>query len=407
MDIKDFILISGGMLIMLVVAHGFWIAYRAKREPYRIDIVPDLVSEDVDDMERLRGELPNGGSRVLRRIDAALIPEQDALDLQAPADGTPTLMDVASSVTGEVRERISEKVRKPRVFQAPPRPTELQDTLPLEDDDRRQPENTRREPSLVEPVHRSSDAQEKRRSAEPQTLAAKAAEEEAGPNHPHGKTTRMGTEVDSDDGVRVRQAPTTPSRVAGVKLMTERRPQHRSSASVGAGSSQNAQPVLDGAGEGTLARHKDREGPELDRTVQELLIVNVVACRGHKFCGEDIVRALRGQGLRYGDMNIFHRLDAMSKAKQFSVANMLEPGHFDLSDLAGMGSPGMSFFLQLPGPEDATDAFSDMIATAQQVALQLGGELRDEQMRAMTGQAQEHMRQRIAEFARRKLSIRA
>ena len=48
MDIKDFILISGGMLIVLVVAHGFWIAYRAKREPYRIDIVPDLVSEDVD-----------------------------------------------------------------------------------------------------------------------------------------------------------------------------------------------------------------------------------------------------------------------------------------------------------------------------------------------------------------------
>ncbi len=31
-DIKDFILIGGGLLIAAVVAHGFWIAWRARRE---------------------------------------------------------------------------------------------------------------------------------------------------------------------------------------------------------------------------------------------------------------------------------------------------------------------------------------------------------------------------------------
>ena len=83
------------------------------------------------------------------------------------------------------------------------------------------------------------------------------------------------------------------------------------------------------------------------------------------------------------------------------------PDTLDLSDLETLASPGMSFFMQLPGPEDATDAFDDMMTTAQNVAFQLGGELRDEQMSVMTGQTREHMRQRIADFARRRLSIRA
>ena len=65
MDIKDFILIGGGILIAMVIGHGFWIAIRAKRETLRMDIVPDLIpDDDIDDIERFRGELPNGPARV-------------------------------------------------------------------------------------------------------------------------------------------------------------------------------------------------------------------------------------------------------------------------------------------------------------------------------------------------------
>ena len=42
MDIKSLILIGGGLLIAAVIGHGFWIAWRSRREPYRLDIVPDL-----------------------------------------------------------------------------------------------------------------------------------------------------------------------------------------------------------------------------------------------------------------------------------------------------------------------------------------------------------------------------
>ena len=66
-DIKDFILIGGGLLIAAVVAHGFWIAWRERRQDLRIDIKPDLIpEEEVPEIERLRGRLP-GPREILKR----------------------------------------------------------------------------------------------------------------------------------------------------------------------------------------------------------------------------------------------------------------------------------------------------------------------------------------------------
>ena len=74
MDIKDFILIVGGLLIVAVLMHGFWIAWRARREPLQLEIVPELIPQDHDEMDRFRGELPNGGAR-------PATPEQVAMEL--------------------------------------------------------------------------------------------------------------------------------------------------------------------------------------------------------------------------------------------------------------------------------------------------------------------------------------
>ena len=48
-----------------------------------------------------------------------------------------------------------------------------------------------------------------------------------------------------------------------------------------------------------------------------------------------------------------------------------------------------------------------MLKVARDLALRLGGELKDEQRSVMTGQTVEHYRQRIAEFCRRRMSMRA
>ena len=64
MDIKSWILLVGTALIVAVVCHGFWTAYRSRRSDMRMEIEADIPQGDLDEMVLLRGELPNGGARV-------------------------------------------------------------------------------------------------------------------------------------------------------------------------------------------------------------------------------------------------------------------------------------------------------------------------------------------------------
>lgn len=158
-----------------------------------------------------------------------------------------------------------------------------------------------------------------------------------------------------------------------------------------------------------------RNNPQLE----ELLILGVMAKPEAPFGGDALVAALRGQGLKYGDMGIFHRLDGGkgagkdagigagkdgSEERLFSVANALEPGTFDLSDLEGLQSPGLTFFMQLPVPGDALETLDDMVLSARTVAAALGGDVKDDTMSALTGQTIEHMKQRIADYALKQLT---
>jgi cell division protein ZipA len=116
---------------------------------------------------------------------------------------------------------------------------------------------------------------------------------------------------------------------------------------------------------------------------------------------------LRANGLRYGDMNIFHRVEPTSRVHQYSVANIIEPGTFDMAEVDELRTPGLCFFMRLPGPEQPVEAFEDMHRVARDVAERLGGELKDERRSVLTGQTVEHYRHRVAEFCRRRMSMRA
>ena len=161
------------------------------------------------------------------------------------------------------------------------------------------------------------------------------------------------------------------------------------------------------ADEANETKDARRNSPKLE----ELLILGVMAKPEAPFGGAALVAALRGQGLKYGDMGIFHRLGAgevagqdASEERLFSVANALEPGTFDLSDLEGLQSPGLTFFMQLPIPGDALETLDDMVLSARTVAAALGGDVKDDAMSALTGQTIEHMKQRIADFALKQLT---
>ena len=168
-------------------------------------------------------------------------------------------------------------------------------------------------------------------------------------------------------------------------------------------------PVEDGLGRPEHLEPVGDQSEEIIETgdVQELIVLNVLAPTGTSYHGRSLVEAMQSQSLKYGDMNIFHRVDQKTKTKLFSVANALEPGTFDLSDLDDFQSSGVTFFMQLPAPNDPSIIFDLMLNTARNLVLELGGSLKDEQMSVLTGQTVEHMRQRIADFSRRRMSLRA
>ncbi|WOJ96035.1 cell division protein ZipA [Congregibacter brevis] len=140
----------------------------------------------------------------------------------------------------------------------------------------------------------------------------------------------------------------------------------------------------------------------------EVIILHVMSRDSEGFSGKDILEILLACDLRFGDMNFFHRHEQQAGRGpiQFSVANMLQPGVFDIDNMDAMLTRGLVFFITLPGPEDMTQAFDYMLETARVVARNLGGELLDESRSVLTTQAVEHSRQQIRELERRLLAQR-
>ena len=167
--------------------------------------------------------------------------------------------------------------------------------------------------------------------------------------------------------------------------------------------------------EPTVPRHdhlfKVRRAPaeESDRTPQapagldQVVVIWVVAKAGERFGGNDLVKALADNGLKYGNDALFRKFDVDSGEELFSVVNGLEPGTFDLSDLEALSTPRVVMLLSLATTTSGPTAFSAMLDAAQDIAISLGGELKDENMGSMTAQTIEHCRQRISDFKRKSL----
>lgn len=147
---------------------------------------------------------------------------------------------------------------------------------------------------------------------------------------------------------------------------------------------------------------QERE-PAAQRPVLEVIVFHLIARRPDRFDGKAMLALMLESGLRYGEMNIFHRHREVrgDEELQFSVANAVEPGTFDIDTMEEQEFAGITFFLKLPGPHDALGALDRMLAIGKRMADELDGELKDEQHSVLTPQTMEHLRQRVQEFERR------
>ncbi len=148
------------------------------------------------------------------------------------------------------------------------------------------------------------------------------------------------------------------------------------------------------------------ESKEPAQAAEEVLVISVISRDPAGFKGPALLQNILESGLRFGEMDIFHRHESMAGNGEvlFSMANAVKPGVFDLDDIDLFSTPAVSFFLGLPGPRHPKQAFDVMVAAARKLSQELNGELKDDQRSVLTAQTIEHYRQRIVEFERRALT---
>ena len=147
------------------------------------------------------------------------------------------------------------------------------------------------------------------------------------------------------------------------------------------------------------------ESPEDLASAQDLprkiLQLNLVARKG-TFSGDAIMQATRDVDLIHGQMDIFHRYLGDQRSRiLFSMANLVEPGNFDIRQMSEFSTPGVTFFAQLPAPVEGVALLDDMLSTARRMAALLDGEIQDDAHSDMSKQTVEHLREEIVEFERK------
>ena len=130
------------------------------------------------------------------------------------------------------------------------------------------------------------------------------------------------------------------------------------------------------------------------RDNEQLIVLSVMASADEPFNGQSLLRAFENTALQHSDVKIYQRNNEKGEPV-YGVASAVKPGTFDLNQMDHFSTPGLSLFLQLPGPVDGVTAFDDMVTTAERLAVELGGELQDQNHSMLSRQMVAHLRDGI------------
>lgn len=158
----------------------------------------------------------------------------------------------------------------------------------------------------------------------------------------------------------------------------------------------------DDAGAARRTSVRSHVGVRSDRQIERIVTLFVAARAGETLASSDVVVAAEKAGLQFGDMGIFHRLvlGKVVDGPVFSMANMVKPGNFDMTQLDTVRTPGVTLFMTLPGPLPALDAWEMLLPTVQRLAELLGAQVLDEGRNALGRQRIAHLRDELRAWDR-------
>ncbi|MFQ5760039.1 MAG: cell division protein ZipA [Acidiferrobacterales bacterium] len=128
-----------------------------------------------------------------------------------------------------------------------------------------------------------------------------------------------------------------------------------------------------------------RELQEFAQKYDVLASVNVAA-NNADFTGPAIKQAAEHFGMHFGAMNIFHMKNNNADGCRhlFSMANLYQPGSFDLDSLDSFETRGLTLFMTIPCVQDPARVFRKMVETAQGLSEMLGGRMIDQDQRPLS-----------------------
>ena len=142
------------------------------------------------------------------------------------------------------------------------------------------------------------------------------------------------------------------------------------------------------------------EQPALDlsRPIVHLLLL----AQSGRLSGSAILDALDAEGFHPGAMQLYYWRSDRDPSIAFGVANLVEPGALDPGSLPETETPGLVAFMCVP--DDAAQAreiLDAMIAASRRLAHRLDATLRDEARSTLSAQAENHLREKVTDVARR------
>ncbi|MDF1759207.1 MAG: cell division protein ZipA [Coxiellaceae bacterium] len=134
----------------------------------------------------------------------------------------------------------------------------------------------------------------------------------------------------------------------------------------------------------------------------QIIAIHLIAAADREYVGYELLQAILATGLRYGDMQIFHRHQQRNGngAVMFSMSSISEPGTFDLPNIGGFSCRGVTFFMRYDNISDPLQAFHSMIESAMMMQEDLGGRILAGDRQPLDQAVIEHYEQQINEFVK-------
>ena len=142
------------------------------------------------------------------------------------------------------------------------------------------------------------------------------------------------------------------------------------------------------------------EQPALDlsRPIVHLLLL----AKGGRLSGRAILDALDAEGFHPGAMQLYYWRSDRDPSIAFGVANLVEPGALDPESLPDTETPGLVAFMCVPSDAaQAREILDAMIGASRRLAHRLDAALRDEARSTLSAQAENHLREKVTDIARR------